>query len=264
MHSGEPQLLVRYYEIALKGKNRRTFTERLRENLRLALGPLASGPPRSLAGRISVPLSELALWPLVRERVSSLYGIANFSLGIPCERSLEALCAAVERHWPHESSPRSFRVTCRRSDKRFALTSPEIERQLGAFVHERFALPASMDAPDLNVWVEVLSDRFFVYFGKLPGAGGLPSGSSGRVVALLSGGIDSPVAAARIMRRGAAVRFVHFSGQPFHDRSSERKARELARVLVRSQLAGALDHVPFGEVQRRVVVGAPAALRVVL
>jgi tRNA uracil 4-sulfurtransferase len=263
-HSAPAQLLVRYYEIALKGKHRPRFTRLLRHNLRDALGPLRSGPMRSLPGCIAVPLRDPELWPEVETRVSRLFGVANYSIGFAVPPSLDALCRAVEQNRPLLGPGGSFRVRCRRADKSFPLRSVDIERELGGFVHERFCLPVDLERPDLELWVEVLPGRIFVSFGKRPGPGGLPTGASGEAVALLSGGIDSPVAAARIARRGALVRLVHFSGQPFEDRSSERKARDHARTLALWQLRSELHHVPFGEVQRRVAVFAPAALRIVL
>ena len=258
------QLLVRYYEIALKGNNRRTFTRRLASNLERVLGDLCDGPVRSVPGLLSVRLRDGQAWPEVSSRVARLYGVANYSLSVGVPADLEAVRAAIVDGWSLAGAAGSFRVRCRRSDKTFPVRSPDVEREIGAFVHERWGLPVTLKRPELVIWIEVLQGRILVSFGKLPGLNGLPTGVSGEVVALLSGGIDSPVAAARLMKRGAAVRFVHFSGQPFQDRTSERKAREIVETLVLSQGEASLHHVPFGEVQRRVVIGAPGPLRVVL
>jgi thiamine biosynthesis protein ThiI len=257
-------LLVRYYELALKGKHRKGFTRLLCHNLREALGPLRCGSLRSLSGRIAVPLRAAASREAVQERIGPLYGVANYSFARAVAPRLDALLRAVQESPELIEPSGAFRVRCRRADKSFPLHSAEIERRLGAFVHESFGLSVDLERPALEILVEVLPGRIFVSFGKRPGAGGLPTGSSGPALALISGGIDSPVAAARIARRGAPVRLLHFSGQPFTDRASERKVREHAQLLARSQLRSELHQVPFGEVQRKVAVGAPARLRIVL
>src|SRR5262249_3595127 len=131
---------------------------------------------------------------------------------------------------------RSFRVTSRRSFKGFPLTSPEIDRELGAAVHLATGVRVDLERPELTVFVEVLSDRILYSFERRPGAGGFPVGTSGRVAALLSGGIDSPVAAWRMMKRGCTVLLVHFHAFPLQDRTTIEKVTELARILTRYQL----------------------------
>jgi thiamine biosynthesis protein ThiI len=121
-----------------------------------------------------------------------------------------------------------------------------------------------LEDPELTLWVEVLRDRILYSFDKHPGPGGLPVGSSGRVLALLSGGIDSPVAAWRMMKRGCRVVLAHFHAFPLQDRSTIDKTRELARILTRWQLRTRLLLIPFGPVQQSVVAACPAPLRVVL
>src|SRR5207342_360284 len=152
----------------------------------------------------------------------------------------------------------------RRSFKGFPLTSPQIERELGAAIHVATRIPVRLDHPDLTVYVEVLNDRILYSFERQPGAGGFPVGSSGRVAALLSGGIDSPVAAWRMMKRGCSVALIHFHAFPLLDRTTIDKARELARVLTQYQYQTRLVLVPFGTVQQTIVAEAPAPLRVVL
>ncbi len=261
---GEEHLLIlRGGESNLKGGNRRRFFSQLERNVRRALHDLPAGAPRRLTGRIVVPLSGAECWPEIRQRVAKLYGIENFSLGHPAHRSLEGICQTIERHWPHGMQG-SFLVRCRRGDKKFPLKSPQIEREVGGFIHQKWGLPVDLRNPETTIRVEILPNVAYVSFGILQGAGGLPTGTSGRLVVLFSGGIDSPVAAARLQRRGVTVELVHFSGRPFQDRRSERKAKKLARVLARSQMRLNLWLVPFGEVQRRIVVASRPALRVLL
>jgi thiamine biosynthesis protein ThiI len=155
-------------------------------------------------------------------------------------------------------------VAARRAFKQFPLTSEDINRELGAFVKGQTQAAVDLEHPELTIHVEVLPRDVYFSFGREAGPGGLPVGVSGRVVSLLSGGIDSPVAACRLMKRGCQVTFVHFHSVPFLDATSRDKAVELAQVLTRFQYRSMLYLVPFGEIQRQVVVSTPAPLRVVL
>jgi thiamine biosynthesis protein ThiI len=160
--------------------------------------------------------------------------------------------------------PPSFRVSARRADKRFPLTSPQIEREVGGRIKEARGWHVDLGSPALTIHVEALADEAFYFFGKERGSGGLPVGASGRVVCLLSGGIDSPVAAWRMMRRGCRVFFVHFHSYPILSRASQEKARELVRLLTRFQFRSRLFLIPFGEIQQQVVLTVPPPLRVVI
>jgi thiamine biosynthesis protein ThiI len=155
-------------------------------------------------------------------------------------------------------------VRARRSFKGYPKTSVEIERELGAAVVRATGARVDLEHADLTLYVEVLRDRIFFSIEKLAGPGGLPVGSSGRVVALLSGGIDSPVAAWRMMKRGCTVVPAHFHAFPLQDRSTIDKVRELARILARYQFRIRLLLVPFGPVQQTIVAACPTGLRVVL
>jgi thiamine biosynthesis protein ThiI len=208
-------------------------------------------------------LSREADWALIRERLRSVFGIANFSLAERVELDMAALKAAVGKALAGRSFG-SFKVATRRAYKQFPLNSEEVNRELGAFVQGETHAAVDLERPDLTVHVEVLPRDIYFSCGREAGPGGLPLGVSGRVVCLLSGGIDSPVAAHRLMKRGCQVVFVHFHGVPFVDGTSQTKAADLARALTRFQYQSRLYLVPFGEIQREVVVGAPAPLRVVL
>ena len=144
------------------------------------------------------------------------------------------------------------------------MKSEEINRELGAFVQGETGAGVDLEAPELTISVEVLPREIFVSFGRDRGPGGLPVGVSGRVVSLLSGGIDSPVAAHRLMKRGCRATLVHFHSLPFQDGTSREKAAALAELFTRFQFHSTLYLVPFGEIQRQVVVGSPAPLRVLL
>jgi thiamine biosynthesis protein ThiI len=256
-------LIVRYHEIALKGRNRPFFVERLADNLRRVLSDFPGVTVQPVSSRISVQLPDEAPWETVRDRVETVFGVANFSRAGEVPADLEALKrAAVEGLQGARFG--SFRVTTRRSDKSFPRNSGEIDREVGAAVHTATGVRVDLENPELTVWVEVLRDRILYSFDKHPGPGGFPVGTSGRVLALLSGGIDSPVAAWRMMKRGCRVVLAHFHAFPLLDRSTIDKTRELARILTRWQLRTRLLQVPFGPVQQAVVAACPAPLRVVL
>src|SRR5262249_4980832 len=198
-----------------------------------------------------------------------VFGLANFTLAhevrlaADADASLARVGDVVLAQLAGRNVP-SFRVATKRSDKRFPLTSPEVNRVLGARIQAATAAPVDLGGAALTVALAIPPGRANVSLERVPGAGGLPVGTSGRVLALLSGGIDSPVAAWRMMRRGCRVDFVHFHSVPFLDRTSQEKARELARLLVAWEGDAELDLVPFGEVQRQIVATVARPLRVVL
>jgi thiamine biosynthesis protein ThiI len=256
-------VVVHYKEIALKGRNRPWFISKLVRQIRHATRDLGVEAVRPLMGRIEVVLGPRASWDAVRERMSHVFGIANFSKAGRTAADLDALASAIVGDL-RGSETETFRVSARRADKRFPMPSPEIERQLGARVQAAFGWRVRLEEPGLNIHVEVLQDHAFYFFGKEPGVGGLPSGVSGRVACLMSGGIDSPVAAFRMMRRGCHVILVHFHSVPFLEATSQEKVRDIAALLAKYQLHVRLHQVPFGELQRRIVIATPPAPRVVL
>lgn len=256
-------ILVHYQEIALKGRNRPYFIGKLVRNLRRQTADLDVRDVRALMGRIEVVLGPSASYDAVRERLDHVFGVANFSKAGRAPRELEAMSAAIladlEGH-----APSSFRVSAKRGDKTFPLTSPQLEREIGARIVQRFGWPVKLEKPEMVVTIEVLPNLVFYTFDKRKGAGGMPTGVSGRVACLMSGGIDSPVAAYRLMKRGCSVVPVHFHSHPFLSRASQDKVRELSEVLSRYQMHTTLRLVPFGELQRQVVLTVPPPLRVVL
>ena len=256
-------VIVHYQEIALKGKNRPWFVAKLVRNIRQALGDLDVRDVRALMGRIQVVLGPAAEWSVINDRLSRVFGIANFARAGRAPLDVDAIAREILNDLD-PGDPASFRVSARRADKRFALTSPQIEREVGGRIKEARGWHVDLGSPALTIHVEALSDEAFYFFGKERGAGGLPVGASGRVVCLLSGGIDSPVAAWRMMRRGCRVLFVHFHSYPILSRASQEKARELAALLTRFQFNSTLFLVPFGEIQQRVVLGVAPPLRVVI
>ena len=259
-------VIIHYQEIALKGRNRPWFIDRLVSNLREATADLDVTRVRALMGRIELTLGPSADWPELRARLGNVFGVANYARAGTSGRDVDEIAAAIVQcmEADPDAAGTTFRVRARRADKTYPLTSPEIERQVGGRIRQALGWGVDLERPDVAIGVEVLPDCIFHTVGKEPGQGGLPTGASGAVVCLLSGGIDSPVAAHRLMKRGCRVRFVHFHAYPILSRASLDKARELVDLLTRQQLQSRLYAVPFGEIQQQVVLTAPPPLRVIL
>ena len=256
-------IIAHYQELALKGRNRPWFQRKLVRHLHTALTGLSIREIRTLMGRLEIVLGRDDTVNEVRDRLSRVFGLANYAMAGRSAADVTAIGDAILRDLPAADVP-SFRVTVRRADKQFPLPSPQLEREIGSRVQDARGWPVNLDRPALQIRVEVVPGEVFYSFGNEPGAGGLPMGTAGRVVALLSGGIDSPVAAWRMMRRGCHAALVHFHSYPFLSRTSQDKARQLAEVLTRYQLKTALQLVPFGELQRQVTLAVPGPMRVVV
>lgn len=256
-------IVVHYKELSLKGRNRPWFVQILVRNLRQALRGQDVTSIRSIMGRIEIDLGPEASFDAVRERVREVFGIANFSLAGRGTHDFQELADAILADLG-DRQVSSFRVSARRADKRFPFTSPQIEREVGGLIKMARGWKVDLDDAELTIHLEMLPDRSFYFFGKDPGAGGLPTGTSGKLTCLLSGGIDSPVAAYRMMRRGCTVSFVHFHSYPILSRASQEKVREIATLLTRHQQHSRLAMVAFGELQQQVVLAVPPELRVVI
>jgi tRNA uracil 4-sulfurtransferase len=256
-------VLIRYHEIALKKGNRAYFTELLKRNLLAAVKDLGAKEIRSLPARLLLTFRNAVPAVTLIERMRTVFGVANFSLVKRTARDIDALRGGILDSL-NGTEFESFRIETQRGDKTFPLTSPEINRRLGAAVKEKSGARVDLENAEFTVTVEILPHDAFFGFNKIQGAGGLPVGSSGRVVALISGGIDSPVAAYRMMQRGCRLIFVHFHSAPFQDKTSQEKVRQLMGVLTRHQFTSRVYLVPFGEIQRQIVAAVARPLRVVL
>ena len=263
-----PYALVHYHELALKGRNRGFFEQRLIQHLQNSLKKAKVTEVRSLSGRIRIAFPNESSWTDVQDRIRHTFGVANYSLAhsLPIDYEtpdLKPLCEAIAIAL-QSTTFETFRVTTKRADKRFSKTSVELNREIGAHVCAATGKRVRLNGADVNVAVEVVDHTAYFSLVKHPGPGGLPTGISRNVLCLISGGIDSPVAAYRMMKRGCKAVFVHFHGRPYLSRASEEKVRDLVVLLTRYQLAARLYLVPFGDIQRQIVVGSPAPIRVVL
>jgi thiamine biosynthesis protein ThiI len=258
-----PIAVVHYHEISLKGGNRPLFLRRLEANLTRATVGCGVRRVRRLPGRVVLDLAPEADPASVRSRLGTVFGIANLGLGVAVPPTLQAVQEATLALLEGRTFE-SFQIRARRTFKVFPMTSEAVNRALGALVLARFSTRVDLTHPALTVHVELLPKEALVSVDRVPGPGGLPVGISGRVAALLSGGIDSPVAACRMQKRGCEVEFVHFHSVPYLADTSQKKARALVSELTRRQFAARLWLVPFGEIQREVVLAVPPPLRVVV
>ena len=266
MVRGRPVVLVHYHEISLKRGNRPLFLRHLARNLQRATADLPPVRVRQLSGRILLDLEGNAQPEAVRDRVVRVCGVASAALAWRVPSAMPAMKDVVAQLVDGREF-RTFRISARRAFKTYPLTSVEMNRELGAFVLERVNRPdvrVNLRAAELDIHVEVLPAETFVYADPVAGPGGLPVGASGTVAALLSGGIDSPVAAWRMMKRGCRVVFVHFHSAPYLPALSQAKARALVDRLTAWQYRSQLFLVPLGEIQREVVLAVPPPARVVV
>jgi thiamine biosynthesis protein ThiI len=259
-------VLCRYGEIFLKSGNRKRFERVLLGNVRAALADRKDARVEAPYGRILVHVpgeaAEQAATTLER-----VFGLVSLSLARAVPTELEAIAAAsveAARAAAARDQPSSFRIDARRVDKRFPVPSTEIARKVGARVAAATGLPVDLRHPGLRVGVEVGTGSAFVYAGTRAAPGGLPVGSSGRALLLLSGGIDSPVAGWLAAKRGLALDAVYFHSPPYVGEKSKDKVVTLARSLARWQAVRSLVVVGFTDTQKRLRDAGPAELAVVL
>src|ERR1700730_4601068 len=268
-----PIIVVHYHELWLKGRNRSFFLGKLVLALRRALGDFPVKRFAQPGDRVLIHLAEGADIEQVIARLQRVSGIAYFAMARPVERSatgnFEALCQPA---WA-ELEPlcfSSFAVRAKRSDKSFPMRTDEIEGRVGHFLLERLraagrGVRVNLDQPEMTCRIEITPGPVLVYGRRIPGTGGLPANTTGRMVCLLSGGFDSAVAAYKMMRRGAHVTFVHFwGGGAKPGESSVHVARALVERLLPYQFTARLYLVPFEPTQREIVRSAPEQYRLLL
>lgn len=260
IEAGTPDvLLVHYHEIGLKGRNRPVFERALKENLKRALGDTA-GAVRLVPGRVEVrePQGDAL------ERAGRVFGVANVAPAWVVPADLDAIVAKGVEVAGAASPFETFAVRARKARTAFDVTSQRLNEVLGDAVRTGLGKRVDLSSPDVTVRVEVVENHAYVSARKVAGPGGLPVGTAGPVVSLLSAGIDSPVATWRVMKRGADPVAVHFHGQPYTDRSSEQKVARIVEVLAAWGYRRPWWSVPMGDQQREITLSAESPLRVLL
>lgn len=258
-------ILARYGEIGLKGRNRRAFEEKLILNMQAALTDFAVERIEREYGRIYIYLNgdmEAAC-----QRLTRVFGLVGVSPTLSADLNLPQIktAAVVALKEARQEGYTTFKVETRRPNKSFLLKSPEVSRELGAHILRSVSgLSVDVHQPQVTLQVEIRERAAYIYWRSLPGPGGLPIGVSGRVVLLLSGGIDSPVAGWMTMKRGVEVIPVYFHSFPFTSDRAKEKVVDLCRVLARYSGSIKLYVIPFTEIQKKLHKDGPDELLTIL
>lgn len=259
----EKAVIIHYHELALKGGNRAAFENVLILNLQRTLAGIDGLKTEKRYGRLIIKGAAIeSRKDEIKNVLKRTFGIANFYFGQAIsldiqeieKASVQAILAA---------SGATFKIDATRSNKNFALNSMELNREIGAAVLEATSKKVDIKDPDIVCSVMVSETECYVSCEYYKGVGGLPVGTSGKMLALLSGGIDSPIAAWKMMRRGAAVDFIHFHSYPYTNKASIEKVKELAAGL-KEWGAGELYLVPFIDIQKQIMTAAESRYRVLL
>lgn len=256
-------LVVHHHELGLKGKNRDFFEEVLARNIRATLAGSGYSRLRRGMGRITVEFSGGGPMAESAARVARLFGVAFVGIARRIDPDMKAM-KDVGLEMLQSAPFERFRVQARRTHSNFPERSQVIHDRVGRHLQEATSGTVDLKHADATIWIELFGQHGYVYRDRIEGAGGLPSGTSGKMICLLSGGIDSPVAAWRMARRGARVELLHFHGQPYTDPSSARQAQDLAERFNAYHVETTLHLVPLGDTQREIVMNCPSDLRVIL
>lgn len=256
-------ILIKNGELALKGLNRSTFEEILLKNLRWRLKPLGAFTFRKAQSTIYIePQDEAVDWDEVSDSVAKVFGISAFSRACVTEKEMPAILEAAASYLGQPlRRAKTFKVEAKRADKRFPLTSPQICAQVGAHLVEQYPhLTVDVHHPEVTVWVEVRDFAAYIHGPQLPGAGGMPVGTGGKAAILLSGGIDSPVAAYMMAKRGIELVAVHFASPPYTSERAERKVKTLLQQVGVYAGHTTLYIVPFTRIQEEIGKHCPEEL----
>ena len=257
--------LVHSHEIGLKGKNRAHFERILMDNLKAALAAFSVSTIVRISGHILVTFSGAGQAEEAFDHMLRVPGVARVSLAFHTNREPAEYCDAAVKALGEFGEFQTFKVAARRSNTDYPLTSIDLNRQVGEVLCEAFPdKKVQMHDPDATVHVLVVQGSVYVYAKSERGCGGLPQGSAGKVVTLLSSGIDSPVSTWMLARRGAVPVPVHFSGRPQTADTSEYLVQDIVRALGPEVQIGRVYVVPFGDCQREISIACPNALRVIM
>ncbi len=259
------KLLVRFGEIGLKGKNRKYFENTLTSNIKKALRDLPGSRVQQVHGRNFVEVDE-ALLNEATTRLRRVFGIVSLSPVVEAALDLDSICAVALREFGRVARPgMSFKVQTKRANKRFPLLSPAVSGEVGAYLLDNLSgLTVDLHEPDIMVEVEIRDHEAYIFTEKIAGPGGLPVGTTGKGLLLLSGGIDSPVAGYMAMKRGVKIEALHFHSPPFTSERSLEKVLDLCRVLALHNGPTRLHVAHFTDIQKELHQKGPEKLLVTL
>jgi tRNA uracil 4-sulfurtransferase len=256
-------IIIHYSEISLKKGNRGFFERSLKMNILEALDDIPGVDPRFDFGRFLLHMEKNVPIDIVVERLKKVIAIAHFCVAQQGSADLDELSEQVYKEFQHYEFE-SFRIDTRRADKKFPHNSVEINQYVGGKVFHGMNKKVDLSNPDVTCFIEIFNKRVYYYFEKVPSIRGLPVGSSGKVVSLLSAGIDSPVASYKIMTRGCKVIFVHFHSFPFTDKASYYNAITLAQHLTEYQYKSKLYLTPLAKIQQAIIPNVHPKFRLIL
>ena len=253
------EILIRYGELSTKGKNKMDFIRRLRENIRYSTADLGHLTIRTEHDRMFIALDNEEMKDELVDRLKHVFGIQSFSPVAACEKDIEVIKQlAKDVMKQYEDETYTFKVEVKRTDKKFPLESHAIQRVIGATVLSTYQnLKVQMRKPQIEMRIEVRMDAVYIMAQVIQGAGGMPTGSNGRSVLMLSGGIDSPVAGYLMMKRGVRLDAVHFFSPPYTSDNSLEKVKDLAKELTKFGAKVRLHVIPFTEIQLQIKEDVP-------
>ena len=254
------EIMIRYGELSTKGKNRMRFINKLRNNISDVLSIYPAVKVTADRDRAHAYLNGTD-YEQVAESLKQVFGIQNFSPVYNIEKSVSALISAVQEIMQDiYQEGMTFKISSRRSDHSFELDSRELNQTLGGAVFEAIpSIQAQMKKPDINLQVEIREEAAYISYETIKGAGGLPVGTSGKGMLMLSGGIDSPVAGYLALKRGVDIEAVHFASPPYTSPGALKKAHDLTRKLTKFGGNIQFIEVPFTEIQEEIKAKAPEA-----
>ena len=260
-------IIIHYDEITLKGGNRHFFERVLMNNTREFIKETGCKNIYKEGGKIiiEIDMDEIGIQK-IKEILKNIPGISNFYFAVSEKKNLEKISkktAELLNDYLQTENKKTFKIEARRADKKFGLKSPEINAKVGEFVLENTKLKVDVHNPDIEIVVDIGHKQCFIYFEKIKGIGGLPVGTAGKLVSLLSGGIDSPVASFMMMKRGAKIIFVHFKNKTINNTGDD-KIKNLVKKLSRFQGRSKLYIVPFEEFQREIISKIPSKNRMII
>ncbi len=261
-------IICHYSEIALKGQNRIYFEKILKSNIKRMVDEIASGSIKKierLRGRFLIHLTENGQHStdIIQSTLQNVFGLAYFAFAYKTDSEIEIIkkdCVELLQRFDFTT----FRVTARQINKQFPFSAQTLNEEIGAAVIAKLKKKVNLSAPEAICYIDVLEEATYLYTEKIKGQNGLPVGTSGKVVVMLSGGIDSPVAAYYALKRGMQVIYVHFHSVPLVSEASIEKVRDTVEVLKKYQLNAKLYLVKFAEIQQAIMVDSNPKLRVIL
>ncbi|AWI44303.1 tRNA 4-thiouridine(8) synthase ThiI [Staphylococcus nepalensis] len=246
-------ILVRYGELTLKGANRKMFVNKLRANVKRALMPLQGYKVKANRDRMYIELYEGADIDEMCRRLEKVFGIYSISPVLKIEKTVEAVRDIAVKFARDYESDDTFKIDVKRSDKNFSYDTYQLQKDIGgAVLNATDHLTVDVHHPDHTIKVEVRLDAIYVYDKVISGSGGLPVGTGGKTLLMLSGGIDSPVAGIEVMRRGVTVEAIHFHSPPFTSEKAKDKVIELTRIMSTHVGPIKLHIVPFTNLQKQI------------